>query len=614
MVCYWKLNIVKIFKKYFKQNWIWLLVIVPIAISIIGTKYELAGFNLRNHFLWGKLLSPFDNFRYGHYIVRKFFLVTIAFLVFINWLKKQNTVFSFFRNNFKYLIVIGVTLILSRILTFNFWFYNDDLRFFSWQLYAPTLANYNPQAHWGPYLTYPIAFFLLLIGWFKTNYALYNILGIFFYFLVGTTLFALGNLIQKNKFVSLVAALFLLTTPTNFQGRLLVGEIVGSPFAVLLILLSLYMLLKKFVPGALIFAAAALEFGVAKTYIMALPLTLFAVFFSFNSFNTGRLKISRKSLYFLIISVIAISLVYLSSFYSAVPKSRIFDVGIFDKLIIFGDVLLAVITPLSITQPLVKILSFLLHKWTYLTAVLGFLAPIFLSLIALISFLKKKFLAAKLIFIGLSIVFSTALIGSLMGVRVDHNVQKLVEYVINTPIPTGATGYGALPALGISIILIGIGTLVKDKPFVVIATSLVLINIISSYIYDFRWARSPYGYPQRRFNEQLQKNLYRDGTKKYIFAPASQQPLYQGINTFAEVFQGDQIYYRENDPDTFAATLKKENPPADHIYFFATSGYPKYDVYDYSDKIRGMPFDKLSLKLQSLIQQLVPKQTVFFVF
>ncbi|MFH1827140.1 MAG: hypothetical protein ABH812_01745 [bacterium] len=601
-------------KKLIKKNLIWLLVIVPIILSIIGTKYELAGFNIKNHFLWGPLLSLFDNIRYGHYIVRKFFLVIIAFSVFIYWLKKQNNVFSFFQSNFKYLAIIGLTLILSRVLTFNFWFYNDDTRFFSWQIYAPTLPNYNPQAHWGPYQSYPIAFFLLLISWFKTNYALYNILGIFFYFLAGTAIFALGNVIQKNKFVSLMAAIFFLTTPTNFQGRLLVGEIVGAPFTVLLILLSFYLLLRKFVPGALIFAAAALEFGVAKTYIMALPLTLFSIFFVFNRSIKNNVKISKKSLYFLIISVIAISLVYLNTFLGVVPKSRLFDVGIFGKLIIFGDVLLAVTTPLILTQPLVKLLNFLLHNWIYLTTVLGFIVALVFSLIGLIAFLKKKFLATKLIFIGLSIILPTALISSLMGVRIDHNIQKLVEYVINTPIPTGATGYGILPALGLSIILISIGTLFNNKTFKVLAISLILINIVSSYIYDFRWARSPYGYPQRRFNVQLQKSLSRDGTKKYIFVPASQQPLFQGINTFADVFQGDQVYYRENDPDTFVATLKKENPPADYIYFFVTSGHPKYDVYDYSDKIRDIPFDKLSLELKSLIEELIPKKTVFFVF
>ena len=46
--------------------------------------------------------------------------------------------------------------------------------------------------------------------------------------------------------------------------RGLIGEIINSPFVLLLVLLSFIMLSYKFIPGALIFAAAALEYGVAK--------------------------------------------------------------------------------------------------------------------------------------------------------------------------------------------------------------------------------------------------------------------------------------------------------------------------------------------------------------
>jgi hypothetical protein len=601
-------------KKWIKHNLIWLVVLVPILISLLGTQYELAGFDIRNHFLWGIILSPFNNLRYSNYIIRKFFLVTIAFFVLVFWLKKQKTILPALKNNYIYLVAMGLILVISRILTFNFWFYSDDLRFFNWQLYAPTLPHFDPQSHWGPYQTYPIAFFLLFINIFKTNYTLYNILGIFFYFLVGIAIFTLGNILQKNKFISFIAALFFLTTPTNFQGRLLVGEIVGSPFAILLILISLCLLLKKFLPGSLIFAAAALEFGVARTYIVALPLTLFAIFFIFNQADQGKVKVSKRALLFLVVSVIGISLLYLNSFLPAVPKSRLLEGGVTGKVAVFGDVLLAVITPLSLSQPLIKLLNPLLHNWVYLTTALGFLSALVIFLIGLAALIKKRFFAAKLITIGLSIVLSTAFISSLMGVRVDRNVLKLAEYVINSTIPTGATGYGILPALGLSIILIGVGLLVKNKIFVVLSLSLIIVNITSSYVYDFRWMRSPYGIPQRKFNDQLQNILFRDGIKKYIFVPPSQQPFYQGINTFADIFQGDQVFYRENDLDTFVKTIAKEKPPADHIYFLSTNGYPKYDVFDYSDKIRNVPTNKLSQTLRSLLQQLIPKRTEFFVF
>jgi len=165
---------------------VWLIVILSILLNLIGTRFELQGQNLIDNPFFKTLLSPFNDIRYGHFVARKLFLVVIAILVFGYWLKNQKDLLQQIKKNVKYLFFIGLPLVLSRILTFGFWFYNDDTRFFSYNLSAPTLPNYNPQVMWGPIGFHPIALIFPALHWFGTNYTLYNALGLFFYFLAGS--------------------------------------------------------------------------------------------------------------------------------------------------------------------------------------------------------------------------------------------------------------------------------------------------------------------------------------------------------------------------------------------------------------------------------------------
>ncbi|MDO8503225.1 MAG: hypothetical protein Q7S60_00895 [bacterium] len=595
----------RILRKFFKTNFgcklIWLVVISSILMNIVGVRYEFQNYNLIDHPYLGILLRPFTDIRYGYFVARKLFLVVIAFLVFGYWLTKQEKILQQIRRNIAYIVLIGLSVFLTRILTFGFWFYNDDTRFFHYHLNALTHLNYTPQGVWGPIGSHPIALLLLVISWFGTNYSLYNALGLFFYFLAGVAIFVLANRLQKNKFVSLTAAIFFLTTPTYFQGRLLIGEVVNSPFILLLVVLSIYLLLQKFIPGALIFAAAALEYGVAKAYFIALPLTLFAIFF------TNR----KKHLFFFIAAIFLISLVYLPSFYGA-PGSpgSISKIFTFHQLFVFGDVLLSVILPYGLSYPLVRSLSLILDGWIYITAALGFLIVACFTVIGAISILRGKMFSAKLIVIALSIIIPTAGVASIMGVRVSHNVQKLVEYH-NNGFPTGATGYGFFPAFGLTLALIGLGYLIKKRVFLILAVLLILVNTVSSIFFDYKWLQSPYSYPQRRYDEQLKKILLRDGINKYVYVPSKQRSFYQGVVTFVDIFQGDQNYYLFMDPGEFAQALIKNKAQSDHIYFFITSGKPDYKIYDYSGKIRAVPYDKLIPLLQSLKDELTPHPTYF---
>lgn len=592
-------------KKFLRTNFnyklVWLVVISSILLSLVGTRIEMAGENLIDHDFYRLLLSPFNDVRYGHFIVRKLFLAVIAFLVFGYWLKTRRGVLQSVKKNLKYIVSIGVVLFVSRILTYGFWFYNDDTRFFHWHLFAPTQPGFNPQGMWGPIGLHPIAILNLVMPWFGPNYTLYNSLGLFFYFLAGVAIFVLLNKIQKNKFLSFLAAVFFLTTPTYFQGRLLIGEIINSPFILLLVILSIYMLLQKFVPEALIFTAAALEYGVAKSYFIALPLTLFAVFFAKN--------MQKKKLISFLAAIFLMSLVYLPAFYGA-PSAQGKTLAL-DQLFVYGDVLLAVTLPFGLSFPLVHLLSLLLNGWIYITAALGFLIVACFTIIAIISYVRGQTVSAKLIIIGLSIILPTTAIASFMGVRVDHNVQKLVEYHNNSLGPLGATAYGFFPALGLTFTLVGLGLLFRKRTLKMLALSLIFINIITSFSFDYRWLQSPYSYPQRRYDEQLQKILPRDGINRYIFVPGTQRSFYQGVITFSSVYQGDQGLYTFMGAEDFVEALKTKSAQKDHIYFLVTNGNPKYDIYDYSQRIRSVPYDQLVPLVKSLAKELPPKSADF---
>ncbi len=603
----------KFFNKY-SYKLVWLVVISSILFNLGATSYELSTkANLIDHYFYGIFLSPFDSIRYGHFIARKLFLVVIALSVFIYWLKKQKNVLQNARKNLKYILAIGLTLFFSRILTYGFWFYNDDLRFFHWHLFCPSQPICNIQGMWGPVGSHPIAILNLVLPWFGTNYTLYNSLGLFFYFLAGVAIFALISKLQKSKFISLIAAIFFLTTPTYFQGRLLIGEVINSPFIVLLVVLSFYMLFQKFIPGALIFAAAALEYGVAKSYFIALPLTLFALFFA-NSNPTGKKFIDqKKSIIFFVVAICLISFVYMPIFDRAPGgHTQLSEIFALDQLFVFGDVLLAVTLPYGFSYPLVHLLSLTLNNWKYITIALGFIIVAVFAVASLISILSKKIFSAKMLIIGLSIILPTAAVASFMGVRVEHNVARLVEYHKNSLGPLGATGYGIFPALGLVFVLMGLAHLVSKRTFKVSAIILIFINIVTSFSFDYRWLMSPYSYPQRKYDEQLQKILPRDGINRYIFVPGSQRPLYEGVRTFGSVFQGDQGVYTFMGKEDFVQAIKEDKVRPDHIYFLITNGKPKYDIYDYSEKIRSTPYNRLIPLIESLTIELTPKNVEFW--
>src|SRR3990172_13010385 len=143
-----------------KKNFVWIIVIASIILNIIATRYELSGRNLIDHPYLGFLLYPFSDIRYGYFVARKLFITIIAFGVFGYWVIKQKGIVDQIKNSKNYIILIGLALFLSRILTYGFWYYNDDTRFFHYHLFAPAQPGYDSQGVWGPFGFHPIAIFL----------------------------------------------------------------------------------------------------------------------------------------------------------------------------------------------------------------------------------------------------------------------------------------------------------------------------------------------------------------------------------------------------------------------------------------------------------------------
>ena len=78
----------------------------------------------------------------------------------------------------------------------------------------------------------------------------------------------LFNKFQKNKTLSLLVAIFFITTPTYFR---VVWEILswtGTGFSLILIIIAFYLLISDFWPGVLIFAAAILEWDLGRTHFI----------------------------------------------------------------------------------------------------------------------------------------------------------------------------------------------------------------------------------------------------------------------------------------------------------------------------------------------------------
>ncbi|KKQ18445.1 MAG: hypothetical protein US31_C0004G0007 [Berkelbacteria bacterium GW2011_GWA1_36_9] len=580
--------------RYFRSSiTIWILIIAAIFWTDIYTWLTIETtlpFGPLNPFFhnFGKLYIDYTKLFYGtiygwQYLANKFFLVVVAFLVLGYWLFRNPKVLKSIRPNLIYLAVISLSLLMARIFTFEGWFFHDDFRMITAIFNRSPIGILYPQ--------YPVGILYLVADWFGGNYYLYNTLGLLGYFVSGTMIFAIGNILQKKKYVSLLAAIFFVTTPTYLQEKLLIENMIGDGLIMLLFLISFYLLLRNFISGSVIFAAAALEFGVARTQFIAAPLILAGLFFL-----PKILKQKKKII--LLLFFPAISLAYLPVLFThhSITRNEYNINHIINIFKVFGDMLSSITVPFAFNYSIVYGLAILLHKWQYITIALGYLIIFLVLLSSFILYLKKKFLAAKLLFLGFIIITTATFPAVIAGVRVDRAVDKFVDYNLSSLLGSNmgtrtATAYGFFPSIGLVLVAIGLGTLLKPKLFKIILSAIIVINIISSVYLDWNWAEY-WGRHNQKMVTQLEKILPKEEKTQYVYVSSKQRFLWQGVKNFQEIFRANQKITTLQSAKDFSKEILKVQPSPNQLYFLVEDW--SYNIYDYSGNLRELSQEQLN--------------------
>jgi hypothetical protein len=267
--------------------------------------------------------------------------------------------------------------------------------------------------------------------------------------------------------------------------------------------------------------------------------------------------------------------------HSSVTQNNLLDPK---YLLILGDMFTGVIIPFLISHPVIKLLSLIWGQKSFITIIIGYLSVLLITFMMVILFLKKNYLQAKLFLIGLTIITASIFFPSMMGVRVERDIAKFVEFSNNATYPQESTHYGIYPAFGLAFLVIAIGTLVKAKHFRIIMIGLIGINIITFVEGSINWNES-YVYPQRKRDSQLLKYIPRSNRTEFIYAASKRQNLDIAISNFQQIFRGDIDIRIYMDPNDLVNAVKKYNPSPDQLYFLVED--LSYNIYDYSLVIRS---------------------------
>ncbi|MBI4058767.1 hypothetical protein HY404_00850 [Candidatus Microgenomates bacterium] len=515
--------------------------------------------------------------RYSDYLFQKWNLVLAAVLVGIIWLWKEKKIFRDIRQNIPYIIIIALVTLAVHWFSFQRWFEFDDYRVIGHH-YAVTGTPKQNEMGAGNSYFYGIGMIYLVVSWFGTKFELYNGLGLTIYFLTGVVIFAIANKFQKDKFISLTTALFFITSPTYWRQTLLMLELLGDGFKLLLFSLSIYFLLSRYYSGAIIFAAAALEFGISRTHFIAWPLLLMSILFVRKN-NQENWKWIIACIFFMAMSL------------SYIPLMGHFSPQILDgknwlnnwpQIMRMADMIFGITIPHGISHTLIYFLQWL-FGYKYTSTLLGFLITVGLAVLTLWLFRKRKFLAAQLILTGLFIVVAAIIFPTLMGIRLLTDIHKLT-WQYKDSLPAGPTAYGAFSTFGFIFILLGISKVLRQKLFIKILVILILLNSFTVIKADKEWIEEVSG-PQRITNEQLAKILPADGQVKIIYTPKPTQVLSRYIYNFYQLYRIKEPIYSSTDTDEFISLINQYKPNKEKIYLL-TLNTDNYVIYDNSDKLR----------------------------
>lgn len=533
---------------YIKRG-IWLIVITAILLNFYVTITlfrDGVTYDLHNILHW--LFWPFDNIRYGNYLAKRFFLTGIAFAILIFQTIKNKKVTSLLHQNILFLFIMFLVLLITHIFSFGHWFYLDDYTFLAHWFTRIKDLQIIPCCAEG----YPaMGIMYLVMRWFGNNFYLYNTLSLVILYLIGIVLFMIANKIQKNRIVSLFASLFFLTLPTYFHMTMAMQEFTGDGFSLLLFVTSVYLLLSDYLPEALIFAAAALEFGLSRTYFISLPLLYISRFMNRDKWGILFVLISFPYIPVLGTRAFAHGVNVVSSF----SRSRYF-MGI-------GNIIPQITIPYEIIRPLFLILNWFLDKFIYLTSFMGLLIILLLGLIALISYLKRKIAASKLFILGILIIFSSALFPPLFGVRIDV-IEKSVQNIVNSPTPTQSTAYGLFPGIGLFFIFLSFSLITKKSMFLKISLLLIIFNSLTVMKSDIVW-NNDISNRQRTINNFLTKILPKDGKTKIIYIPKGGY-IKRSVTNFLSTTLPDENVLIADDVVESENLFKTYNVTPDHLF------------------------------------------------
>ncbi len=370
-------------------------------------------------------------------------------------------------------------------------------------------------------------------------------------------------------------------------------EFIGDGVSLLLFIIAIYLLVSRFYAGSVIVAAAALEFGLSRTYFIALPLFVTGLLFTLN------IKSIRFSQIASFVAFPLLSLIYMPVFFHFATSRINSVVSEFLKL---SAMLLAVSIPYEFTYPLIQIFQLFIGNSFYIAPLLGILFIIAIALLALFSY-RKNTVVAKLLLVGIIIIIGSILVPSIRATeRLVQDVGSLTSQFADS-IPTNYTAYGIFPPFGAALIIAGIALLFKSKKIKIVLFLIIIFNIVTSIQIETR-AINRFAKPRLEIDKQLLRFLPADGKQKIILVPYSSvnNNLYAGINMFYASYYPQEPVIETDDPKTFIKLLEKYSPMQNHIYLFVRATNSS-KIYDFSSKLQAIPKKNLPDALGDLIQE-----------
>lgn len=526
--------------------------------------------SILHFFFW-----PFSEVRYGYWLAKKWFLVVLALSSLMWWMFDRGRARKFLRDN-PYVWSLFPILLITRFLSFSHWFYLDDFRFLTTYLATPSQIQEVPCCGEG----YPAQWMMYLVmRWFEINFYLYNLLGLLTIFCVSTVIYVIGLKVQKLKVIAFLSALFFITTPTYFHTTTAMVDYTGDSFALLLFALSIYFTLSNSLSRSILFAAAALEFGLSRTYFIGLPLILAILLIKKGDLRS---KLKAAAL-FILISV---------PYYPLLSGREANEINAFTFFFNIKNLLISLnaVTHALVPFTLLKGVGVLFVKFSnsiYLSPVIGACLTLCLLLLPLWLFLKERATAFRLTLLASVIILVSLALPPMFGVRTDRNPSGFTKELINTPTPLPSTGYGLFPALGLVLVLLGISTTIKPRVFRQIIIPIILFNGFTFAYADYKWYQV-HAVQEGVVNLALSGLLPNNGEPKVILLAHKAGYIRRNVENFITIYRPSENIILVDTIDGLTEAQAINHISVDHIYFITYDGNLKR-VINLTDIARSKP-------------------------